>query len=256
MLFEDIIFGPIKSRRLGTSLGINLLPTHQKYCTFDCVYCECGWNEIEYGSTVKLHSLQEIEEALLFYLTQQKPADLHIDSLTFAGNGEPSIHPEFSEIMDMVRRVRDQYLPNAQITILSNASRLYLPNVFDTLQKVDNPVLKLDAGSEKMFYAINKPAKQVDFKIILDNLKKFGKKAIIQTLFFKGECDGVFIDNTSGEELELWLKHIQEIAPRSVMLYSLDRATPAKNLIKLNADELEAIAAKVRALGIEAKVFG
>ncbi len=256
MVFENIIFGPIHSRRLGTSLGINVMPTHKKYCNFNCIYCECGWNEVEYGSDVKLHTKAEIEIALEHYLQKAQTEGILIDSITFAGNGEPTIHPEFAAIVDRVIELRNQYMPKAQITVLSNATRLDKSEIFKALQKVDNPILKLDAGSEATFRAINQPAPSVKFETVLQKLIEFGDKAIIQTLLLKGTSLGQVIDNTSPEEIGLWLKHIEKINPRYVMLYPIDRVTPEKDLKKLDRATLETIAEQVRALGIEVKVYG
>lgn len=256
MLFEKIIFGPIRSRRLGNSLGINVMPTHKKYCNFNCIYCECGWNELEYGISIKLHTCEEIKTELEKYLKQAKANDEQIDSITFAGNGEPTIHPEFPQIVDAVIHLRSQYMPDAKITVLTNATRLDKKEIFDALQKVDNPILKLDAGSEAMFHAINQSAKGVDFKTILNKLEEFGGKAIIQTLFLRGTTEkGILIDNTSDKELALWLEHIKQIKPRYIMLYPIDRETPEKKLEKLSKEELENIAEQVRKLGVEAKVY-
>ncbi len=256
MLFENIIFGPIRSRRLGTSLGINIMPIHKKYCNFNCIYCECGWNELEYGTDVKLHTRAEIETALEHYLQKAKTEGTIIDSITFAGNGEPTIHPEFSAIVDRVIELRNQYMPQAKITVLSNATRLDNTVIFEALQKVDNPILKLDAGSEAMFRAINQPASSIKFETVLKKLEEFGAKAIIQTLLLKGYSHGTAIDNTTPEEIDLWMQHIVRIKPRYVMLYPIDRVTPEKDLEKLDKTTLDAIAEQVRKMGIEVKVYG
>lgn len=256
MLFEDIIFGPIKSRRLGTSLGVNVLPIEKKYCNFNCVYCECGWNEISSQEKVSLNKKQEILKALEEKLISLEKENIELDSITFAGNGEPTIHPEFKEIVEGVVALRNKFCTKAKITVLSNATNLLKENVFSALQKVDNPILKLDAGREEMFYNISKADSHViDFEKVKERLIAFGEKAIIQTLLIRGENEGKRIDNTSDEEFEAWLEIIKEINPRYVMLYPIDRVTPESKLEKLSKQEIELFAERVRAIGIEAKAY-
>lgn len=257
ILFEDIVFGPIKSRRLGTSLGVNVLPTTKKICNFNCVYCECGWNEDNSVTDKKLHSRAIIREALAKSLKEIKEEGIELNSITFAGNGEPTIHPEFSEIVDDVIEFRNQYHPDAKITVLTNSTNLNKPTVFDALLKIDNPILKLDAGSNEMFKSINRiNTTSTSFQEILSNLKRFGEKGVIQTLLLRGKHNNEIIDNTSDEEFNLYLEHLQKINPRYVMLYAIDRETPEQNLEKLSLEELESYAEKIRALGIEVKVYG
>lgn len=256
MLFEDIIFGPIKSRRLGNSLGINLLPVHKKLCNFNCVYCECGWNEDTKDIKDSIHKKEDIREALETKLIEIKEKNIPVDSITFSGNGEPTIHPDFPEIVDFVIELRNKYLKNAKITVLSNATTLVKDDVFKALKKIDNPILKLDAGREEMFYAISKTSpKQISFDKVKAKLLEFGKDAIIQTLLLRGENDGIRLDNTSEEEFSAWLEIVKKINPRQVMLYAIDRVTPESKLEKLAIEELELFADRVRAIGIETKTY-
>lgn len=256
MLFEDIVFGPIKSRRLGTSLGINLLPTHKKLCNFNCVYCECGWNEDTKEIKDNLHKKEDIKIALEAKLIEMRNNNISIDSITFSGNGEPTLNSEFSEIIDIVVVLRNLYAKNAKISVLSNATNLLRDDIFAALHKVDNPILKLDAGSEKMFYAINKANPQIiNFQKIIDRLIAFGENAIIQTLLLRGENEGIRLDNTTEEEFGLWLEIVKRIKPRYVMLYPIDRITPESNLEKLTKEELELFANKIRTTGIETKTY-
>jgi len=255
MLFNEIIFGPIKSRRLGTSLGINVLPIETKYCTFDCVYCECGWTHANQEKKAKLFTRTQIKEAMEKRFPELLEQNIIPESITFAGNGEPTIHPEFLGITEDTIKLRDTYFPNAKLTVLSNASLIKRPHVKEALYKFDNRILKLDAGSEEMFNRINRPVKKSIFKEILNELISFDGNLIIQTLFFKGEYAGEIIDNTSTEEVELWLGHLKKINPRYVMLYGLDRETPTKTLIKLSKSEIDSIAKQVRTIGIKADVY-
>ncbi|MDD2530732.1 MAG: radical SAM protein [Bacteroidales bacterium] len=256
MLFDEIIFGPIHSRRLGNSLGINLLPTKKKLCNFDCVYCECGWNEDTKDISALLPQKKDIEKELRDKLIQFKDNNTIIDSITFSGNGEPTLHPEFSQIIDMVVELRNHYAPEAQISVLSNATNLLKEDIFKALQKIDNPILKLDAATPKMFYAISKAnPKVISFEKVKEKLILFGKDAIVQTLLLRGENDGQKLDNTTHEEFEAWLKVVKEVNPKMVMLYAIDRVTPESNLEKLSKDELEVFAQKVRAIGIETNTY-
>lgn len=255
MLFEEIVFGPIHSRRLGVSLGVNVLPTEKKYCSFNCVYCECGWNVIDTNVQVPLNKREDIRKALEKKLSEnQNDLNKTINSITFSGNGEPTIHPEILGIVNDVMELRDRYCPQAKISILSNSTNLVREDVFEALRKIDNPILKLDAGTEKMYETINEPVNS-NFEQIKQKLISFGNKSIIQTLLLRGEHNGKTIDNTSEEEFSAWLDTIKKIRPRMVMLYSIDRITPEKKLEKLLIPELESYAQRVRALGIETKTY-
>ncbi|MDR3046475.1 MAG: radical SAM protein [Bacteroidales bacterium] len=254
-LWESIAFGPIQSRRFGKSLGINLLPTSQKICSFNCVYCECGWTkcaEIDRDYYCTPTIILEAIETKLLSCSEQK---IEIDSITFSGNGEPTLHPDFAKIIDGIIDLRNTYYPDSIITCLSNATQLHRKDVFDALQKIENPVLKLDAGSEKMFKLIDTPQDESSLKEIISNLKSFPKKFTLQTLLLKGKGDGIEVNNCEGDELELLISHIKDINPTHVMLYSLDRETPAKNLIKLDLLTLENIANRIRIFGIDVSVY-
>lgn len=253
-LFEQIIFGPIKSRRLGISLGINLLPTHKKHCTFNCVYCECGWTPPA-DPIVTFPTRKEIKVALKAKLASMKEKDALLDSITYAGNGEPTIHPHFAGIIDDTIELRDQYYPDAKISVLTNASKLSYPGVAEALMKIEQPILKLDAGTQETFEALNKPRINITLKDILENLRMFKGKAIIQTLFVKGTFDGKRIDNTTEEEVEAWLALIEKLQPSLVMIYPIARATPVDTLEKINQEDLSSIADRVEKLGISTEVF-
>jgi wyosine [tRNA(Phe)-imidazoG37] synthetase (radical SAM superfamily) len=255
-LFNEIIFGPVKSRRLGNSLGINLLPVHRKFCTFDCIYCECGWTPPEDKSEMTLPSRAAIAEALETRLIQLQAKNNVPDSITFAGNGEPTIHPDFHLIIDDTIKLRKKYFPNCEITVLSNSGMLDKKEVFDALMRVENNVLKLDAGTEETFRLINKPRSgQLTLETIVANLQKFRQKAIIQTLFVRGEVDGVKVDNTTPDEVNLWLGHINRIKPRYVMLYPIERETPVPGLVVVPKEELLAIAEKLNQIRVKYSVY-
>lgn len=254
-LWESIAFGPIRSRRLGSSLGINVCPTDVKICSFDCVYCECGWT-LEKNVHADCYPPAEVVlQAIEQKLQQCRQDAVHIDSITFSGNGEPTLHPAFGEIIDKLLVIRDKYYPNAIITCLSNATMLQNEQVRSALLKIENPMLKLDAALPELFTLINRPTIPVTLENVLEGLRAFKGNFLMQTLFLKGVMDGQSVDNTTEENVSAWLQIVAELKPRSVVLYSLDRETPAQELIKVYRDELEQIANKVRALGIEAKVF-
>ena len=256
MLFETIV-GPIHSRRLGSSLGINLLPQERKLCTYDCIYCECGWNSETENKAIKLPTFEEVSELLEKRLQELVAQGVPVDSFTFAGNGEPTLHPQFPQVADFVMKMRDKYYPQAVVTLLTNATQLSRPEVFDAVLKLDNPVLKLDAGTAAMRTAINKPNKpEHTFEQLVDNLIRFGNRCIVQTLLLRGENDGHAISNVSDEEFAKYVEIVKKIGPKYVMLYAIDRATPEKKLEKLTVEELEKYAQIIRNEGIEVKVYG
>lgn len=254
-LFNEIVFGPVSSRRFGVSLGINLLPDNMKFCSFDCVYCECGLTDKEQDRKAKLHSTDSILAALETRFKDLHQNGLLPDNITFAGNGEPTMHPGFPAIIDKTIALRDLYFPAAKITVLSNSTRLHKEEVRRALEKIDHNVLKLDAGSEEMFRAINRPLSPVTLANVVENLEKFNGKVIIQTLFLKGLVKGVNVDNTTDAEITLWLKHLEKIKPSLVMLYSLSRETPEEGLAKVTGEEMEKIADKVRSIKLDVEVY-
>jgi wyosine [tRNA(Phe)-imidazoG37] synthetase (radical SAM superfamily) len=254
-LFHDIIFGPVRSRRLGLSLGINLLPTHKKHCSCNCIYCECGWTPAPSADPLHFPDRKLVYTFLEQRLKEMVEEDYLPDALTFAGNGEPTLHPDFAGIVDDTIVLRDKYSPGAKVTVLSNASMIHDPNVFRALLKLDNNILKLDAGSERLFQLMNNPVIPVNFYDLIGNLKRFEGKLIIQSMFLRGYFKDQPIDNTTKEEIDEWLNHIKEINPKMVMIYPIARATPVHSLEKIPVIELEVIAKKVRETGIEVKVY-
>lgn len=255
MLFDEIIFGPIKSRRFGISLGINLLPLESKFCSFDCVYCECGLTAKMKGVKPELFKKNQILLALEQRLKDLKGTPLEPDSITFAGNGEPTMHPEFPQIIDEVILLRNQLIPDAKITVLSNATLLKRSYIRESLLKIDNNVLKLDAGTDAMFQLINRPMSPITLQEVVDQLMIFNGNLTIQSLFLKGIVSNNLIDNTLPHEVDAWLIHLERIQPKLVMLYPIDRLTPFANLEKISTDQLSSIAARVEAIGIKAEVF-
>lgn len=253
-LFESIIFGPIKSRRLGVSLGINLLPVDSKLCNFNCIYCECGWTDLRTLNKVVFHTRKEVAFQLEDAFRNLKTQNTKLDSITFAGNGEPTMHPEFDLIIDDVIKLRDEYFPSSKISVLSNSLMLGNDKIITALKKVENRILKLDAGTEKTFQLINQPINNRTLEWVVNQLMKFNGDLTIQTLFLKGEFNGEYIDNSNDNEIEMWLSLLQKIKPKQVMIYTLDRETPAKNLQKIETKKLEEIAEKVKLLGIDAIV--
>ena len=251
-LFGSVIFGPIKSRRLGVSLGVNLPPSDGKICNFDCIYCECGWNANSAGSTkLRFASISEVVEQLESKLKEMREADAPLDVITFAGNGEPTMHPDFLNIIDAVIVIRDIYYPDAKIAVLSNATMLGKVDVRRALERVDRVLLKIDSAIPATIDALNQPQFNYSLDTVVDNIKLFKGEVIIQTMFLRGEYNGVAIDNTKPEEIAEWLKVVKELNPKLVMIYSLDRDTPAEHLIKVEHDELEQISKLVEELGIE-----
>ncbi|NTW45317.1 MAG: radical SAM protein [Anaerolineaceae bacterium] len=255
MLFDEIIFGPVKSRRFGISLGINLLPLESKFCSFDCIYCECGLTGHQKGVKPEMFKRNQVIDALETRLQELIGTPLQPDSITFAGNGEPTMHPEFPQIIDDVIILRNRYIPEAKITVLSNATLLKRAHIRESLLKIDNNVLKLDAGTDAMFQLINRPMSPITLQEVVDQLMIFNGNLTIQTLFLKGIISNNLIDNTLPHEVDAWLVHLKRIQPKLVMLYPIDRLTPFASLEKISHDQLSAIAAKVEAMGLKAEVF-
>jgi len=254
ILYDNLIFGPIRSRRLGLSLGINLLPVDCKLCSFNCIYCECGWTLG--GQKPRFNDKKAVLEMLEAVLSEMVEAGTPPDVLTFAGNGEPTMHPDFEEIVDGVVALRDRLAPSAKVSVLTNATMLHRESVRRALGRVDNPILKLDSAFDATAQLIDKPLGNYSIREVVEQMKLFKGECIVQTMFLRGEFEGQRVDNTTPEEVEAWLRLVEEIAPRSVMVYTIDRDTPAPNLEKVPVEELRAIAERVRALGIECSVAG
>ena len=234
--FDEIVFGPIFSRRLGSSLGVNLLPTKGKLCNFDCVYCECGWNK-DGRSDGKFPRLPEIEKALEEKMAKAVTEGVGVDSITFSGNGEPTIHPDFAQVIDVTLRLRDRYFPEAKVSVLSNATMIGRKDVAEALMRVDNPILKIDASSDGLVRQINKPAGSYSLADVIGNLRKFEGRFIMQTMFLRSPD----FDTASEKALAAWMDIVRDLKPREVMVYTIDRETPDKSLGKYTVEEMTAM---------------
>lgn len=256
-LFDKIVFGPVKSRRLGVSLGINLLPSTRKVCNFNCIYCECGWTSNIEISKEKFPARKEVYKALEQKLISMKNENNPPDVITYAGNGEPTLHPEFPGIIDDSIELRNKYFPGAKIAVLSNSTAIAKPEIKEALLKVDSNILKLDSAFELTVKIHNQPGVNIKIDKLIDDLRDFNGHLIIQTLFLKGTSGGRIIDNTTPEEIDAWLKAISKIKPAEVMIYTISRDTPGGgDLQKVPPEELNRIAALVRKLGIKTQVSG
>ena len=248
MLFDSIVYGPIRSRRLGVSLGMNLMPTTAKLCTFDCVYCECGWNQPV--SHPVLPTREQVREALASRLIALSSNQL--DVITFSGNGEPTLHPEFLGIIEDTCALRDRYCPKAKISVLSNSTQLGRADVVKALRMCDNRILKLDSAIDATMRLIDKPINEnLTVEQVAEWLSLFEGDFTLQTCFLRGEYEGQVIDNTTPEELSAWYTMIERLRPKQVMIYVIDRAMPLQTLSKVPAAEVEAIAAPLRDKGID-----
>lgn len=252
-LYEDIIFGPIHSRRLGISLGVNLLPVDSKLCSFDCIYCECGWNDEHIGKR-RFNSPDDVKQLLQKTLQRMVADGTPPDVITFAGNGEPTMHPEFEKIIDITIALRDEYCPSAKVSVLSNATQIHREDVRRALKRVDNNILKLDSAFDSTVATMNKPAGRYTVQHTVELLKLFEGDFILQTMFLRGDYNGQHVDNTTNDEVEAWLKVVAETSPRQVMVYSLDRDTPCKTLEKIDREQLQSIAKRVEEMGIPCSV--
>ena len=233
--FDEIVFGPRRSRRLGSSLGVNVLPTKGKLCNFDCIYCECGWNK-DGVSDKRFPCLAEVEAALEKRLAELSQDDVPVDSITFSGNGEPTINPDFSAIVDAAVRLRNRFYPSAKISVLSNATMLGREDVFEALKKVDNPILKIDASSDELISKINKPQGAYSLSKVIERLKAFDGNFVLQTMFLRSED----FNAQEADALAAWIEIVRDLKPREVMVYTIDRETPDKTLRKYSVEEMQA----------------
>jgi wyosine [tRNA(Phe)-imidazoG37] synthetase (radical SAM superfamily) len=253
-LFDEIIFGPVNSRRLGVSLGINLLPVDSKLCSFDCIYCECGWTPPGRNLKKNLPSRGEVKQKLMEKLMQMQAEGQIPDVITFAGNGEPTLHPGFGRIIDDTVELRDQYAPEARIAVLSNATMLKQKKVFEALLRVDDNIQKLDSAFEETIRMLDAPRGRFSLEETVEQLCRFNGRVILQTMFVKGTWKGQVIDNTTDTEVDAWLALVRKIAPRQVMIYTIARDTPAETLQKATPAELERIAVRIKQAGFPVQV--
>lgn len=256
VIFHSTIFGPIHSRRLGTSLGINLMPDDGKICSFDCLYCEAGYNAQGPGTT-GLPSRADVAGMLESKLSQMKAAGENLDVITFSGNGEPTLHQDFGGIIDDTIALRDKYFPGVKISVLTNATRLGRQSVARALAKVDNNILKLDSAIAETVEALDRPSAGYDLDRVMEQIASFGKSAIVQTMICRGEHDGKLIDNSTDAEVEALIEAYRRINPGEIMIYTIDRPTPEVKMQRVSRQELDAIAARItEATGISVQVSG
>jgi wyosine [tRNA(Phe)-imidazoG37] synthetase (radical SAM superfamily) len=250
--FDDIVFGPIYSRRLGSSLGVNILPSKGKLCNFDCVYCECGWNKDGAVADRRFPTLEEVEQALASKMQKASSEGVPVDSITFSGNGEPTMNPDFAEIIDVTLRLRDEYFPDAKVSVLSNATLLGRDKVALALRKVDNPILKIDASSQELVEMINKPVGVYRLTEVLEHMKAFDGNFILQTMFLKSKE----FDTVADGALEAWMNIVRELKPRQVMVYTIDRETPDKTLAKYTVEEMTVMVQPLIDEGFDVQIRG
>lgn len=253
ILFPSPVFGPVHSRRLGISLGVNLLPADGKVCSFDCIYCECGLNAA-HRPHLRRPSRALVVSELEAKLTEMAADGIRPDAITFAGNGEPTAHPEFGEIVDDVIALRNRFAPAAKISVLTNACHILKPAVFEALLKVECPLLKLDTVDLDYILRVDRPNAHYDLEKLVARMHEFRGKCMIQTMFLKGTWHGESVDNTSDRYVLPWLETVKSIGPELVTIYTIDRETPENTLLKASHEELDRIAALIRAAGLECTV--
>ena len=245
------MFGPIFSRRLGTSLGINLLPENGKICNFDCIYCECGWNKDGHADT-QLPTAEKVRSLLKEKLENLNTSGIKVDSITFSGDGEPTLNPEFATVIDDTVHLRDIYAPTAKVSVLSNATRVHIPNVFEALCKVDNPIMKIDAPTNELIAKINNPAPGYDVTRVIEALHRFNGNFVLQWCMLRSAD----FDSTSSEVVDGMIEIIRELRPREVMVYTIDRPTPAAGLDKIDADTMHSCVKPLIDDGFEVQIKG
>lgn len=250
--FENIIYGPVHSRRLGNSLGINVLPHDGKLCNFDCIYCECGWNSQGRTSTA-MPSAAEVSAAIEDSLHRCSENGIALDSITFAGNGEPTLHPEFSAIIDVALMLRDRYCPGAALSVLSNATTLSRPDVVSALRRVDNPILKLDAPTDELATAVNCPCGHYSVAAVVEGMMQFDGDFILQTMFLSGAKPDYCRDTPA---LEQWMDIVRRLRPRKVMVYTIDRPAPMKGLGKVSAAKMSELLQPLADEGFDIQING
>lgn len=253
IIYPSPIFGPVRSRRLGISLGINLMPGDGKICTFDCIYCECGFNK-DFRPKEKRPSREMVRVKLEEKLMEMAEKNELPDVITFAGNGEPTAHPDFNFIIDDTITLRDRFCPKAKVSVLSNSTQIGKKEVFEALMKVDNNILKLDTIDIDFIRKVDRPTGHYNLNEIIDKMKAFDGHVIIQTMFLKGFYNNQRVDNISDEFVEPWIRTVREINPEKVMIYTIDRETPEHGLEKASHEELDRIAEKLRKEGFETSV--
>ncbi len=251
MLREKLVFGPIFSRRLGSSLGINLLPENGKICNFDCIYCECGWNRDGRDDT-RLPLPGELEDALRSKLGECRDKGVRIDSITFSGDGEPTLNPHFPEMIDITLRLRDEFFPQSVVSVLSNATMISSPGVRAALMRVDNPILKLDGGIDRIVSLVNQPSGKYSVAGTVEALKEFKGEFVLQTMFLKGPD----FSSLEEENVAAWRKIALELRPREIMVYTIDRQAPAEGLRKCTVEEMEAVTRPLAEAGIKIQIKG
>lgn len=251
MMRETLVFGPIHSRRLGSSLGINLLPQQGKICNFDCIYCECGWNKDGRGDR-QLPTAEDLRQTLTAKLQQCLADGTPIDSITFSGDGEPTLNPDFAAIIDITLELRDRYYPNAKVSVLSNATRIGREDVFQALRKVDNPILKIDAPTAALAAKINQPQCEYDVDQVVEDLRRFEGNFVLQTMFLKAPE----FDSSSPEVLEGWMRIVRDLRPREIMVYTIDRETPMKGLQKMTVDQMRELVQPLLDEGFRIQIKG
>jgi Fe-S oxidoreductases len=254
LLFNEIVYGPVHSRRLGVSLGINLSPLDGKRCTFDCIYCECGLNA-ERSTQTSAPKREDVKDALIEKLSLMNSEGIHPDVITFSGNGEPTMHTEFAGIIDDTLDIRNRLCPSAKVAVLSNSTMLHKTEVIQALLKIDDNLMKFDAAKNILIEQIDQPIIH-DFTAekLIEQLCLFNGKLTIQSIFLKGEHNGVLIDNTNDENVDLWIEALKKIKPKNVMIYTISRETPIKTIHSISADILEKIAGKVINAGFQVTV--
>lgn len=251
MMREDTVFGPIYSRRLGASLGINLLPRNGKLCNFDCIYCECGWNRDGRGDRI-IPDAEELRIRLEAKLKECRENGVRIDSITFAGDGEPTLNPDFARIIDITIGLRDRYYPEARVSVLSNATKIWRDDVFEALRKVDNPIMKIDAGTDEAVRTVNRPTGDYSLDDIVEGLARFNGNFVLQTMFLKS---GIF-DSSEPESLNRWMDIVRKLHPREVMVYTIDRETPMEGLEKISAESMREMVRPLIDEGFDIQIRG
>ena len=250
-LQQGILYGPIRSKRLGCSLGLNLFPSDRKVCSFDCVYCHFGGttDHVRQSERLGIPSVTEVLAAVEEFLK----SDNDFDYITFSGNGEPTMYPDFAELVPKLHELIRRRRPSVRLALLSNSSCVGEESLYPALKLIDLPIFKLDAGNQTTFEILNRPCPGVTISAIIDGLTRLSarQEIIIQTVMVDGP-----VPNHDGQAFDDWIVAIRRIRPGAIQLYTTDRPVADTRVRKVSDRQLETIAARIRELtGVPAQAY-
>lgn len=248
-LQNNIIYGPVKSRRLGSSLGINILSPEKKICNFNCVYCQYGWTNINSNDLSDTSSFISTADVLISVEKALFALSPSPNYITLSGNGEATLHPDFDNIVEGVLILRDEFAPESKTAILSNSMGVMDQKIRNSLSKLDERIMKLDCGDEHLFKIYNRPVLPTKLDSIVLGLSLLDN-VTIQTLFTVGEHG-----NSNEKQVDNWIDKLKVISPIDVQIYTLDRGYPSNKIYPVAFDWLHELEVKLNGAGIKSKAY-